>query len=64
MRRNSGIIGPRQTISTDAAVGMFDLFDNYNEEINGKWPIVKKVISISNSNFFLSWLRVDISVIT
>ena len=50
MRRNSGIIGPRQTISTDAAVGMFDLFDNYNEEINGKWPIVKKVISISNSN--------------
>ena len=50
MRRNSGIIGQRISTTTDSASGAHDLFDNYNGEIDGKWPIVKKVTTISNSN--------------
>lgn len=50
MRRNSGIIGQKISTTTDSASGAHDLFDNYNGEIDGKWPIVKKVTTISNSN--------------
>ena len=50
MRRNSGIIGPEQSTSEESASGTHDLFDNYNGEIYGRWPMVKKVIDISNSN--------------
>ena len=50
MRRNSGIIGQRIATTTDSASGAHDLFDNYNKVIDGKWPIVKKVTTISNSN--------------
>tara|TARA_B100001758_G_scaffold40610_1_gene31686 strand:- start:539 stop:1708 length:1170 start_codon:yes stop_codon:yes gene_type:complete len=50
MRRNSGIIGELIRTSTDEASGIHDLFDNYNAEFNDNWPIVKKIISLSNSN--------------
>ena len=49
MRRNSGIIGPIQKTSTTAASGVYDLFDNYNGEIDDKWPQFQ-VDSVSNSN--------------
>ena len=49
MRRNSGIIGPIQNTSTTAASGVYDLFDNYNGEIDDKWPQFQ-VDSVSNSN--------------
>jgi hypothetical protein len=50
MRRNSGIIGQKQQISLTSASGIHEIFDNYNGKIDGKWPIVKKVTTISNSN--------------
>tara|TARA_X000001382_G_scaffold70820_2_gene49357 strand:+ start:50 stop:1219 length:1170 start_codon:yes stop_codon:yes gene_type:complete len=50
MRRNSGMIGQRISTTTDSASGAHDLFDNCNGEIDGRWPIVKKVTTISNSN--------------
>jgi hypothetical protein len=49
MRRNSGIIGPRQNTSTTAASGIHDTFDQYNLKKDGNWPQFQ-VESISNSN--------------
>ena len=49
MRRNSGIIGPRQDTSTTSASGVHDTFDQYNSKKNDKWPQFQ-VESISNSN--------------
>lgn len=49
MRRNSGIIGPKQSISTAAASGVYDTFDQYNLKKNDNWPQFQ-VESISNSN--------------
>ena len=49
MRRNSGIIGPKQNTSTTAATGVYDIFDQYNSKKNGNWPQFQ-VESISNSN--------------
>ena len=50
MRRNSGIIGPKQNISTTAASGVYDTFDNYNAMIDDDWPLPEKVLSVTNSN--------------
>ena len=47
MRRNSGIIGPKQTISQTSATGTFDTFDNYNAVLDNTWPEVKKFVSVS-----------------
>ena len=49
MRRNSGIIGPKQSISTTAASGIHDTFDQYNSKKDDKWPQFQ-VESVSNSN--------------
>ena len=49
MRRNSGIIGPKQSTSTTAASGIHDTFDQYNSKKDDKWPQFQ-VESISNSN--------------
>lgn len=49
MRRNSGIIGPKQNTSTTAASGVYDTFDQYNSKKNDNWPQFQ-VESISNSN--------------
>lgn len=49
MRRNSGIIGPKQNTSTTAASGVYDTFDQYNSKKDDKWPQFQ-VESISNSN--------------
>ena len=49
MRRNSGIIGPKQITSTTAASGVYDTFDQYNLKEDGKWPQFQ-VESVSNSN--------------
>ena len=49
MRRNSGIIGPRQDTSTTAASGVHDTFDQYNSKKDDKWPQFQ-VESVSNSN--------------
>ena len=46
MRRNSGIIGPKQTISQTSATGTFDTFDNYNAVLDNTWPEVKKFVSV------------------
>lgn len=47
MRRNSGIIGPKQDTTVTSASGMHDLFDNYNAEFLENWPQVKKFVSAS-----------------
>ena len=49
MRRNSGIIGPKQSTSTTAASGVYDTFDQYNLKKDGNWPQFQ-VESVSNSN--------------
>ena len=49
MRRNSGIIGPKQNTSTTAASGIHDTFDQYNSKKDDNWPQFQ-VESISNSN--------------
>lgn len=50
MRRNSGIIGPKQSITTSATNGLFDTYDQYNARISNSWQPTQKVESISNSN--------------
>ena len=50
MRRNNGIIGPKQDTTTSSAIGTFDLFDQYNLKTDDKWPPTQKVLSISNDN--------------
>ena len=50
MRRNSGIIGPRTTVSTSSATGTFDLFDQYLIKKKDKWPYTKKANSVTGNN--------------
>ena len=50
MRRNSGIIGPKQTISLNNAPGVHEIFDHYNCKVDNAWPLVKKATSITGSN--------------
>ena len=47
MRRNSGIIGPKQNIFPTIASGIHDTFDQYNAEFSGRWPQVKEFVSAS-----------------
>ena len=39
MKRNSGIIGPKQTPSLSVATGIFDTFDNFNAKKGNTWPL-------------------------
>ena len=50
MKRNNGIIGPKQVTTTSSAIGTFDLFDQYNIKTDDNWPPTQKVLSISNNN--------------
>jgi len=43
MRRNSNIIGPKQTTSTTDASGIFDTFDQFNLIKSDAWPYTRKV---------------------
>ena len=47
MRRNSGIIGLKQSTSLTTASGKFDTYDQYNSRLGNVWPKVKKLVSIS-----------------
>ena len=49
MKRNNGIIGPKQVTTTSSAIGTFDLFDQYNRKTDNYWPPTQKVLSISNN---------------
>jgi hypothetical protein len=49
MRRNSGIIGAKQTPDTALAPGVFDTFDVYNARKNNNWPIVAPSATITLS---------------
>lgn len=46
MRRNSGIIGEKISISKVDADGVHELFDNYNAEVSNIWPQVRKFVSV------------------
>jgi hypothetical protein len=50
MRRNSGIIGSRQIVTTSSAIGTFDLFDQYLIKKKDSWPYTKKANSVTGSN--------------
>lgn len=47
MKRNSGIIGIKSTVSKVGASGLFDTFDNYNFRRGDSWPIVLSYNSLS-----------------
>ena len=50
MRRNSGIIGSRQIVTTSSAIGTFDLFDQYLIKKKDSWPYTKKANSVTGNN--------------
>ena len=50
MRRNSGIIGPRKTVTTSSAIGTFDLFDQYLIKKKDSWPYTKKANTVTGNN--------------
>ena len=49
MRRNSGMIGKKQSTTSSAASGVFESFDQYNAKYDNAWPQFQ-IESISNSN--------------
>ena len=51
MRRNSGIIGKKIATSTSDASGVHDLFDNYNYQIDDKWPQYKHYDNDDSSTY-------------
>ena len=44
MRRNNGVIGQKKLNSKNSATGIFDLYDQSNEQFNLKWPQTKKIL--------------------
>ena len=49
MRRNNGVIGQKKQNSKNSATGIFDLYDQSNEQFNSKWPQTKKYYNYSFS---------------
>ena len=63
MKRNSGIIGPKQTVTSDAANGIFDTFDQFRN--SSVWPKAIGYVSISpNSGTVLENSIVNLSFTT
>lgn len=49
MRRNSGIIGPKQNTTGTAAKGLFDTYDQYNAKKDNAWPHFQ-INSVTSNN--------------
>ena len=47
MRRNNGVIGQKRNNSKNSAIGIFDLYDQSNEQFDSKWPQTKKYYNYS-----------------
>jgi hypothetical protein len=50
MKRNSGLIGPRQSTVLTSAPGVFDTFDAYNSRRINTWPLSFRYNSLSPSS--------------
>ncbi len=51
MRGNAGIIGPQQFQYTTGATGNFGLVDQYNQKLQGKWPLPTPAGVDTETNF-------------
>jgi len=53
MKRNSGIIGPRQTPTSITSTGVFDIFDVYNLKNLNSWPFVYTIsVSLNGGTWY------------